>query len=413
MKKHPFQLTALFTGLMILISCSQAEEKGQLTFGLDLVEETLQKAAASETYLTTALVSIISEEGTLVYDKEPVELIRFGDGLITRSLRLPVGGFTLTEFMLTDASGEVLWATPMEGSRLAGLVQNPLPQYFKIHPNESTSVNIQVIRVGNHPPEDFGYAQFNIDFVERFCLKVHYTQECPWYGFDSIMGPNGDMIPYYQSRLMVYLNDQQVLEEPLYPGINHVQLPLIAGRYLVMATGCDGNNIFKEYFSLDELSGFRCDPNDPPLMIPAGQDPDIVITPEGIYEPTIRQGLFGQLIGPLDSFMDSTLNLDQLLVRDIYLFPYHVLDSIYTLSPINCYISPELLPERPVAKVRTNSEGYFQLELEPGEYLYLVKTDQGYYMDAFVSSHRPGYVMIYPEEVTRLMIGLMDCSMWM
>jgi len=250
MKKHPFQLTALFTGLIILFSCSQAEEKGQLTFGLDLVEETLQKAAASETYLTTALVSIMSEEGTLVYDKEPVELIRFGDGLITRSLRLPVGGFTLTEFMITDASGEVLWATPMEGSSLAGLVRNPLPQYFKIHPNESTSVNIQVIRVGNHPPEDFGYAEFNIDFVERFCLKVHYTQVCPWYEFDSIVGPDGVMIPYYQSRLMVYTNDQLVLEEAMYPGINHYQLPLIRGSYLVMAIGCDGNSIFKEYFSL-------------------------------------------------------------------------------------------------------------------------------------------------------------------
>ncbi|MFO7671715.1 MAG: hypothetical protein R6W31_18795, partial [Bacteroidales bacterium] len=254
---------------------------------------------------------------------------------------------------------------------------------------------------------------FHIDFVERFCLKVQYTQVCPYYEFDSIVGPDGVMIPYYQSMLMVYANDRLVLEEAMVPGINHYQLPLIRGRYLVKATGCDGNTIFKQYFSLDALSGFRCDPNFPPLMIPFGQDPDLQITPEGIYEPTIKQGLFGQLLGPLDSYMDSTLNLDQLLIRDIYLFRYDLLDSLYTLAPIDCYISQDLLPERPVAKVRTNSEGYFQLELEPGEYLYLVKTEQGYYMDAFVSSHRPGYVMIYPEEVTHLLIGMMDCSMWM
>jgi hypothetical protein len=51
-----------------------------------------------------------------------------------------------------------------------------------------------------------------------------------------------------------------------------------------------------------------------------------------------------------------------------------VLDSIYTFAPIDCYISPDMLPMGPVAKVRSNSDGFFQLELRQGEYLYLVKT---------------------------------------
>ena len=158
MKKHFFLLTGLFAILMVFNSCNREEEKGQLTLGLNLVEEELQKAAVSNEYLTTALVTITGEDGVLLYDKEPLELIRFGTGLVTRSLTLPTGGFRLTEFMLTDASGMVLWATPLEGSRLAGLVDDPLPTYFRILPGVSTSVDLQVVRVGDRPPEDFGGA---------------------------------------------------------------------------------------------------------------------------------------------------------------------------------------------------------------------------------------------------------------
>jgi len=389
------------------------EEKGQLTLGLDLVEESKQKATGSKEYLTTALITIMREDGTMVYDKEPIELIRFGDALVTRGLKLPVGAFMLTEFMLTDSSGVVLWASPKEDSKLAGLVNNPLPRHFRIQANEATSVSIQVIRVGNRPPEDFGYARFNIDFVERFCLKVHYTPDCPDYERDSILGPDGSMVPYYQARIKVYVYDRLVLNEPMFPGENKYALPLGTRHYLVMASGCDGSTILKKDFTAKELTGFRCNPNYPHLMIPGDVDEDITITPEGIYEPEIKQGLFGQINPPLDFFMDTTVNEADILVKDIHIFPYYVLDSIYTFAPINCFISPDMIGEKPLAKVRSNSEGYFQLELRAGEYLYLVKTEEGYYIDAFVSSHRPGHIMIYPEEVTHLMIALMDCSRWM
>ncbi len=161
-------------------------------------------------------------------------------------------------------------------------------------------------------------------------------------------------------------------------------------RYIFMATDCDGSTIFNEEFSMEEITMFRCDPNFPALMIPGSVDPDMIITPEGLYEPTIRQGMFGQILPPLDIFMDSTLNKADFIVRDIHIFPYYILDSIYTLAPIGCYISPDMLPERPLAKVRSNSDGFFQVELREGEYLYLVKTEEGFYMDAFISSHRPG-----------------------
>lgn len=420
MKKNFIFALAILTGLLSLNSCNQVEEKGQLSLGLEMMDENLQKSAATYEHLTTALITIMAEDGSLVMDKEPVELIKFGDAVMTRSLKLPVGGYILSEFMLTDSSGVALWATPKEGSVLENLVRNPLPRHFNIQPNETNSLSLQVIRVGSYTPEDFGYAQFNIDFVERFCLKVAYTQRCPSYEYDSLigpdgsmMGPDGSMMPFYQGRIKVFLYDRLVLNEPMNPGENKYPLPMVNGRYVVVATGCDGTTIFKQDFSLRELGQFRCNPDYPYLQIPGNTDPDIVITPEGIYEPNIRQGLFGRFEPPLDYFMDSTLNTDNFFVRDLHIFPYHVMDSIYTFAPVDCYIHPDMVPEKPLVKLRSNSEGYFQVELKEGEYLYMVKTEEGYYIDAFVSSHKPGYVRIYPGEVTHLYISLMDCSMWM
>ncbi len=82
------------------------------------------------------------------------------------------------------------------------------------------------------------------------------------------------------------------------------------------------------------------------------------------------------------------------------------------MAPIDCYFPLEMIRMDPVAIVRSNSDGYFQVPLEVGDYLYLVKEDDRYYIDAYISSHTPGLVTVYPNEVTRLLIHITDCSMW-
>lgn len=148
----------LFAGLLFALftcsSCNQEEPAGHLKFGLELQDDSELKAASvDDQHIVAALVTIMNEYGNLVFDKEPLELIRFGDQFVTRSLELPVGKYMLTEFMLTDTMGVVVWATPMVDSRLAHLVDSPLPQSFGIHPDETTSMDIQVIRVGNYSRE--------------------------------------------------------------------------------------------------------------------------------------------------------------------------------------------------------------------------------------------------------------------
>ncbi len=413
MKKYLHLFSATLLAILILSSCQQAEERGHLKFGLDLTEDSALKAATDEREVVAALVSVQDINGGMVYDKEYLELIRFGDQFVTRSLMLSVGDFMLTEFMLIDASGEVVWATPKEGSRLANLVKTPLPQYFGIHPNETTSMDVQVVRVFEYQPGDFGYAEFNIDFVNRFCLKVAFNYRCMEYWNDStpaILDPSG--APIYQPRITIWAGDHTVLDEPLLAGLNHFNLPVLDTYYSVVAFGCQGEPLLEEKFSLDELMQFRCREDFPPLVIGSEPGGNVIITPEGLQQPNIQQGIFGQLTMPV--YVDGSMdNVDVFpMVRDVYFFPYYLLDSMYTFAPIDCYFPMEMIWEEPLAIVRSNSDGFFQAPMDPGAYLYLVRTEGGYYWDAYISSHRPGFVEVFPGKVTELSIHVVDCSMW-
>jgi hypothetical protein len=399
-------------------SCREVKEKGHISFNMELTGDAVMKSAIPEYELVAAIISIQDENGGIIYDKEYLELIRFGERYMTRSMELPSGKYRLTEFMLADASGKVAWATPVEGSALAHLVRDPLPQSFSIRAGETTNLDVQVIRIGDRPPGDFGYAEFFIEFVNRFCLQVDYRYACLFEGNDSTPDMPFPGVPPMEPLLTVWAGDQAQLEIPLHEGINHLSLPILNAYYALMVTGCWGDVVFEQKFSLDELLQFSCDPDRPGLVIENLPRPDILITPEGLEQPQIRQGIFGQVTIPSLEPDESGQYDVQPAIRDIYFFPYHMLDSLYMIAeqvnaPVDCYFPAGWIGQEPVAIVRSNSGGFFQVELESGQYVYMVRTPYGFYIDAYISSRRPGQVMVYPMEVTELSIHVIDCSRWM
>jgi hypothetical protein len=415
MKKSLMIIAAAVAMMVSWNACNQVEETGKVQFGLELEEDSELKSAVEDRDIAEALVSIVGENGQILFDKEPIKVYTFGGGFVTESLKIPVGEYALTEFMLVNSAGEVVWATPKQGSPLAHLVRHPLPMHFGISPEQTTNLDVQVIRVGQYTPDDFGYVSFDIGFVNRFCLSVYYASRCMDYWDDRIMSPDGSVAPYHQPMLTIYAGDRVILKEPMNPGLNHYQLPIINSGYFFTATDCRGMVFYERMFSLDELTKHRCQDGYPPLVIHHLSDPGIIITPEGLYEPTIKQGVFGGVVLPIDEPMPAgTTNSTDIwpVIRDIYFFPYAVMDSIYTFAPVDCYFPWDLINMDPVAIVRTNSDGIFQVPLEAGPYLYLVRDEHGYYVDAYISSHKPGFVMVYPEEVTELWINVVDCSLW-
>jgi hypothetical protein len=413
MKKYYASIAAAALLLLIGSSCTVQEERGTLRFGIQQNGSETMKAALADGRIDAALVTIVGEDGQLLYDKERLAIYSFGEGYITTSLELPEGNFHLDEFMLIDSAGVVRWATPRSGSGLAHLVSRPLPLLFGIIPGETTRVMIEVVRTLDYQPSDFGYASFDIGFVERFCLKVSYQSNCLEEWNDSILGPDGSEAPVFMPMLSIWSRDRRVLHEPLNPGLNRYQVPLMEDLYYLEATDCRGQVVYRQRMGLDQLLEYPCRDNAPALVIRRDSVPAIPVTPEGLTQPTISQGVFGQLFLGLDDFMliDSTGQMP--LVRDIYFYPYAVMDSFRVMGPVDCHFPIQMLWAEPVAAVRSNSEGYYQIRLPEGEYLCLVEDGDQYYLDRFGNSDRPGYVRVFRDSVTIYYINLIDCSMWM
>ena len=405
MKKQLYITAAVLAMILSGTSCKQVEEEGSVSFGLELSDDAALKSTSVNHRIDAALVTIKDRSGALIYDKEYLPVYKFGDQFTTKSLKIPVGNFQLTEFMLVDSMGVVLWATPVEGSKLAHMVRKPLPVEFDVAADQTTSLPIQVIRVGDFRPGDFGYLNFDIGFVDMFCLQVLYSTRCveEW--------PEGLMAPQHEPRLTIMAGDRVLLDEPLNPGLNRYRVPMVDRGYTIKATDCHGEVVYMKRFQVMDLLKHRCADHLKPLVIHWDQS-DVVVTPEGLTEPTIRQGIFGRITIPVDDSTDFERYDVAPAVRDVYLFPYEVLDSIYTFAPIDCYIHPDMIGMDPLAKVRSNSDGYFQVPLEVGTYLCVVKVGEQYYIDAHLSSRIGGQAIVKPEEITKLLIHVVDCSMW-
>ena len=77
--------------------------------------------------------------------------------------------------MILDEEDQIIYATPMEGSELAGLVNDPLPIEFIVSENESTLVTPQVLAVeSTDTPESFGFASFGFEVVEPRIKEIQY-----------------------------------------------------------------------------------------------------------------------------------------------------------------------------------------------------------------------------------------------
>lgn len=97
-------------------------------------------------------------------------LLRLGGNFITKPIALPIGDFNVTEFMVVDCAGTVLFATPHEGSVLSKFVVKSLPLKFHLSKDSITALIPEVISTVDHTASDFGYASFK--FNALLALKI-------------------------------------------------------------------------------------------------------------------------------------------------------------------------------------------------------------------------------------------------
>ena len=164
-------------------------------------------------YTWHLLISVMNENGDYVFEDEIIPLLMFGNEFITAKIEMEAGKYLLTKFLVVNPEGRVVYATPLEGSPKAHLVNDPLPIDFSIRPDQTSRVIPQVLAVMDNSPADFGYAAFGFEIVRPLVAYVMAVDDNPLYERPSVIIP---------AKMTLYSPDGRTTEFRLEPRVNRI-----------------------------------------------------------------------------------------------------------------------------------------------------------------------------------------------
>ena len=214
------QVILVILAVVCFYSCEKKDNEtglGTAEFSISLSDEISQNksgtALDSGIVSFQILISVEDMEGNPALTDELIPLYIFGSGYVSESVVIRNGEYRLTKFMVIDPSGVVVYASPLAGSPLAYLTNKPLPLIFSIYPDRTTRIIPEVLAVGNHPPDQFGYASFGMHIIK----PLHFWAICI---LDNplIMAPT----QLTRAKLTVYASNDWHYTFKLEAAINHL-----------------------------------------------------------------------------------------------------------------------------------------------------------------------------------------------
>ncbi|MCD9019726.1 hypothetical protein [Parachryseolinea silvisoli] len=181
MKKSTSYVFLLFFAMLALNACHDEEtaRPGKIKFEFRAPSGSDNGRVAALPEGSALYVSIETPDGEPIETLKELAVFQMGEHFISETLSLAPGNYNIVSFFIADGDQEVLYATPEEGSPLAGAVDDPLPVSFSIENGEVTNVAMQVVSTSGYEPDDFGYVSFSIVPVlqELFALSVFRPEE--------------------------------------------------------------------------------------------------------------------------------------------------------------------------------------------------------------------------------------------
>jgi len=178
--------------LSALSSCTKSDDdsgNGTFEFSMNLLDD-LNQTKSGEADSVKApyhlLVSVEDLKGNPVLADTLIPIYNFGTSFVSGKIKIKNGEYRLTKFMVVNASGTVLYATPLSGSPNAYLVTKPLPLSFNIFPDKVTTLAPEVLAVGNQSPATFGYLAFGMQVVRPLDF---WTMAVAGFSNPEIMAP--------------------------------------------------------------------------------------------------------------------------------------------------------------------------------------------------------------------------------
>ncbi len=236
-------LSLLLFIIAILTSCEKAHENktGSVSFTFNNLDN-LKSAGEALDFI---VVSLSDKNGDVVYEQLKLDLLQFDDNYITKPVYLEPGTYSLDLFFVGYGQ-QVKFATPLAGSAMAYLVDNPLPFTFNINEDDVTNVVPQVIKVTSENSDAFGYVTFSFDIISTFKINV------AGFTYDSSLN-NFNLSAF---NLAVYGDGVILLDSIMSAKTNTVLIPDGYDQYQLKAT-YDTNTYTKD-FSRMELQSYSC-----------------------------------------------------------------------------------------------------------------------------------------------------------
>jgi len=169
----------ILLAVFVFSSCEKNSDtsKGTAKFSIASIEglnQTKSALTTNDSALVSyhVMISVEDTEGSPVLTDVLIPVYIFGSGFVSEEVKMDAGNYELTKFMLINPAGEVVAATPTEGSPLAYLVRDPLPIGFSITGGISTIIVPELLAVGDHSPGDFGYISFGGQIIKPLSFYV-------------------------------------------------------------------------------------------------------------------------------------------------------------------------------------------------------------------------------------------------
>ncbi len=270
-KLMSYLVVAMFS-LTIFTNCEdnndeEVKQKGNIEFSFSLTDitESSKKIAKTDVQDASAVVVTIKDTGgNVVYDTKEIELYNMSGSFISKSILLFVGSYTIEEFLVIDADGNVIYASPLQGSDMAYLVSTTLPYNFSVASDETLKLVPEVLSTENVTSEDFGYTTFSFEVVETFDFLLSV------FAYDEAT----DNFELTNAMLTVTANSNDIYSDTLEAITNQIKINDGFDSY-ILTIEKEGYVTYIDSLTNNELKQYFRDEDNGPLVVTFEQEDEL------------------------------------------------------------------------------------------------------------------------------------------
>lgn len=271
------KIVCLVIAVFLLVSCNNGVKKKSYSVsttkagGLGMIQFAYDKSSVPENQnlfsimpeliksssvenARKIIISVADEIGKPIYFEKELNLHKLGasNSFISEPAFFSPGSYKLIGYQVVDESGDVIMATPLEGSKFAHLVDDPLAIDFTVEKGKTSKITPQVadtLETGHNNPEDFGYSTFSFDLVKTFHFQAGF------FAYDE----SSDNLELTGASIRVKNGTETLYTGTLRTAPDQIYLRDDYELYEVTVSK-NGYQDYSETFTADELKEYKSSP---------------------------------------------------------------------------------------------------------------------------------------------------------